>query len=64
MLLINCWEGAAVPEQEPAQWGRIRVGRSSTREGSGVSGCLQWRERTADAAKPRENAAGSGDSSF
>lgn len=28
-------------------------GCSSTREGSGVSGCLQRRERIADAAKPR-----------
>lgn len=32
----------------------VRVGCSSTREGSGVSGCLQRRERIADAAKPRE----------
>lgn len=30
------------------------VGCSSTREGSGVSGCLQRRERIADAVKPRE----------
>lgn len=31
-----------------------RVGCSSTREGSGVSGCLQRRVRIADAAKPPE----------
>lgn len=46
------WDGCCAVAGACAVRPGSEFGCSSTREGSGVSGCLQRRERIADAAKP------------
>lgn len=55
LVFINGWDACAVAGACAVKLGQSWVQlHRSTREGSGVSGCLQRRERIADAAKPRE----------